>query len=159
MENASKALTMAGGVLISLLVISLLVLFYNNLRSLESTKQSSEQVEKAAEFNKDFSAYERNVYGSELLSLINRVEDYNKRQAELEGYQPMEICVNITKNINEKYLKKGKTYKSTEFSSIMKNLENIDKSLITTIKGTVFKFKESKYDQNTGRITQISYEL
>ena len=52
MENASKALIMAGGVLIALLVIGLLVFFYNNLSGLQSIEQSNDDVEAITEFNK-----------------------------------------------------------------------------------------------------------
>ena len=52
MENASKALIMAGGVLISLMVIGLLVLFYNNLSGMQKIKTDSETEQQAAEFNK-----------------------------------------------------------------------------------------------------------
>ena len=42
MENASKALIMAGSVLIAILVIGMLVLGYRNLSSLEQQKEDSE---------------------------------------------------------------------------------------------------------------------
>ena len=45
MENASKALIMAGGILIALLVISLLVFFYNNVVDVQRINQSNEDVE------------------------------------------------------------------------------------------------------------------
>ena len=42
MENASKALIMAGSVLIAILVIGLLVFGYNQLSDLEQQKEDSE---------------------------------------------------------------------------------------------------------------------
>ena len=75
MENASKALIMAGSVLIAIVVISLLVIFFGNLRGLQNTTQSVEQVEQATEFNKQYDAYARDVYGSELLSIANKIND------------------------------------------------------------------------------------
>ena len=80
MENASKALIMAGAVLIALMVIALLVFFFNNIRDLQKTNLTSEEVQQIAEFNKQFDVYARDVYGSELLSLANKVVDYNKRE-------------------------------------------------------------------------------
>ena len=41
MENASKALIMAGSVLIALIVIGVLVLAYNNLSSLKQAEEDA----------------------------------------------------------------------------------------------------------------------
>ena len=59
MENASKALIMAGSVLVSLIIISLLVGFFHQMQNLQQTELSKEQVQQAAEFNKPYTAYER----------------------------------------------------------------------------------------------------
>ena len=50
MENASKALIMAGSILISIMVISLLVLVYNQLKSLEQTRENADATDKMAEY-------------------------------------------------------------------------------------------------------------
>ena len=86
MENASKALIMAGGVLIALLIIGILVVFFNNLSDWQKISQTSEEVEQITEFNKQYDVYERNVYGSELLSIANKIDDYNKRESNNKGY-------------------------------------------------------------------------
>ena len=70
MENASKALIMAGGIFIALLVITLLVFFYNNIVTVQNADEEAEIIEQAAEFNKQYDVYNRNnLYGSEILSL------------------------------------------------------------------------------------------
>ena len=45
MENASKALIIAGSVLVALMVISLLVIFFNNIRDLQGIEQDSEKIQ------------------------------------------------------------------------------------------------------------------
>lgn len=99
MENASKALIMAGAVLIALMVIALLVFFFNNIRDLQKTNLTSEEAQQAAEFNKQFDVYARDVYGSELLSLANKVVDYNKRESGNKGYTPIKLNVEIDNDI------------------------------------------------------------
>ena len=69
MENATKALEIAGGVLISLIIIGTIVFFYNRISEVKQTEHNTQAEEQAADFNKDYEVYNRNdVYGSELLS-------------------------------------------------------------------------------------------
>ena len=83
MENASKALAMAGGVLISLLVIGALLLMFNNLSDYQKVGEQDEREAQMIEFNNQFITYLRDkVRGNEILSLMNRVVDYNTRKVE-----------------------------------------------------------------------------
>ncbi len=122
MENASKALIMAGGILIALLVIGLLVFFYNNLSSLKSIEQSGEELEVVTEFNKQYEVYTRNVYGSEILSLANKIADYNKNEADNKGYSPIELQITFESDASKEFFKKG-TYTSTKIVNEVEKLE------------------------------------
>jgi len=94
MENASKALVMAGGILLSLLIISVVVMAFENIASLERQKASIEETEQAGQFNKRFDTFVRNgLYGSEIISAANLAIDYNKTSAENHGYDKIEIEV------------------------------------------------------------------
>ena len=99
MENASKALVMAGSILIGLLVLGALILLFNNLSSYQNADIQNTRQAQVVEFNNQFTTYIReDVRGNELYSLLNRVIDYNTRKT-LEGedgaieigYQPMSI--------------------------------------------------------------------
>lgn len=107
MENASKALIMAGSVLIAILVIGMLVLGYRNLSSLEQQKEDSES-DSTLNYMVKFEQFNRTLYGSELLSLANLQEDYNSSyDVNYEGYDRIEITV-VTKGIvNSSYFKEG----------------------------------------------------
>lgn len=105
MENASKALIMAGSVLIALLIIGALVLMFNSLSSYQKTNNESTTTAQTAEFNKQFETYNReDVRGSDLYSLLNKVIDYNRTQStagtgndkgqEL-AYEPMVVTFTI----------------------------------------------------------------
>lgn len=123
MENASKALIMAGGVLMALMVIGILVISFNNLSEWQKLEQSGEETKQAAEFNKQYEAYLRNVYGSELLSIASKVDDYNKREAENKGYTKIELYVQITSNMDNDFFKQG-TYTSSKLNEEIKKLED-----------------------------------
>lgn len=80
MENASKALLIAGGMLIALLIIGALVLMFNQIGDYEKGKQGVEKNSQIAEFNMDFVRYtEDNIKGVEIISLANKVINFNSK--------------------------------------------------------------------------------
>lgn len=82
MENASKALIMAGSVLIALMIIGALMLMFGNLTSYQETDTQGTRSAQIAEFNQQFETYDRDdVRGSDLYSLLNKAIDYNRRQS------------------------------------------------------------------------------
>ena len=52
MENASKALLMAAGVLIALIIIGALLLMFNNLSNYQETNTQNTRESQIVEFNK-----------------------------------------------------------------------------------------------------------
>lgn len=162
MENASKALIMAGSVLIALIVISLLVMFYNNIRNLQKTELSVEQQEKAGEFNKQYEVYQRDIYGSELLSLVNKINDYNKIEVENEGYTKIEIYVTFEKNVDSTYFSKG-TYNSStmknKINELDKKIEELGNQTIKSKKSSSITRKVSKLaTMRTADIEALGFE-
>ena len=102
MENASKALIMAGEVLISIIIISALVLMFNSLTSYQNVKAQNDREAEVIKFNNRYEAYNREaISGNDLFSLINQVVDYNERkstvgeQGEEFAYQPITINVDF----------------------------------------------------------------
>lgn len=131
MENASKALIMAGAVLIALMVIALLVFFFNNIRDLQKTNLTSEEVQQAAEFNKQYDVYARDVYGSELLSIANKISDYNKREADNKGYTKITLEVRVNNDIDSTYFKKG-TYTNSDLENKINEIEKEEEEVGNT---------------------------
>lgn len=81
MENASKALIMAGGILIAIIVIGALLIMINQVGNFQNTQDSSKKDSQLATFNLDFERYadDKGIYGSDIVSLINKVIDYNAK--------------------------------------------------------------------------------
>ena len=133
MENASKALIMAGSVLIALLVIGLLVIGYNQLSGLEQTRTDSDVNQKMVEYMRQFEQFNRTLYGSELLSLANVQEDYNTSEAREDvGYDRIEITVRINQGIvGSTYFVAG-THSLETIADDQKKLENDIASYETT---------------------------
>ena len=96
MENASRALIMAASVLIGIVIISAFILMMSNLTSYQESSYSSTLSSQIAEFNNQFTTYARdNIRGSDMISLMNKVVDYNTRYTGTEGYKTMEITINM----------------------------------------------------------------
>lgn len=82
MENASKALIMAGGILLALMIIGVLVLMFNQISSYQKTSTVSKKDSQIAIFNQDFAKYadEKELKGTDIISLVNKVVDYNSKE-------------------------------------------------------------------------------
>lgn len=105
MENASKALIMAGSVLIALMIIGALLLMANNLTNYQNTGIQTAREAQVIEFNNQYETYNRkDVRGSDLYSLLNRVVDYNRRKStkgtgkddgQYLAYEPIKITFDL----------------------------------------------------------------
>jgi hypothetical protein len=81
MENASKALIIAGAILISILIISFGVIILGQGSDVINNANMSEA--EIAAFNKKFEAYEgTNVRGSNVKQLMKTVAAHNRSQAD-----------------------------------------------------------------------------
>lgn len=95
MENATKALEMAGSVLIGMMIIGMLVFAYTQFSNLKQTEENAKAIEQASDFNMDYEAYNKDgAYGSEILSLANKVVDYNTRTQE-DGYTNIDLSIKL----------------------------------------------------------------
>ena len=128
MENAVKALEIASGVFLGLLILGALVLGYNRVSELRRTQYEVEQDQQSADFNKSYEAYNtKSVYGSEIFSLANKVVDYNKAYPAEEGYEELILAVTFTKDYGS-YFQKNMEYTAT---SITAQYETIAKKIRT----------------------------
>ena len=94
MENATKALIIAGGMLIAMLIVGLLVWGFGQIRSLQQEQTDQETIQEIIDFNERFEAYNRTtVRGYQMISLANLVYDTNSRYTETDGYNPVTITV------------------------------------------------------------------
>lgn len=104
MENASKALVMAGGVLIALMVIATLVYAANMWGIFPSASEESEASKQLAKFNMEYESYNKQVlYGTDLVSVLNKAIDYNKALPDAEkATAQINIQVTMKKNVDKK---------------------------------------------------------
>lgn len=135
MENASKALLMAGGILIALLVIGALVLLFSNLQDYQIKTNASEVQAEIANFNNQFEPYNKNnLTLMELKSLYNKILSNNSEHPEYT----------INTNI-----------KTKAYPDIDKNFSEIAEDEKIT---KVFKCTKIEYKNPGGRVSNIEFK-
>ena len=79
MENATKALLMAGGVLIAILIISIAVFLFTTYGSLGQSYEQTLSKTEIQKFNGNFTKFEgrEDISIQEIVTLTNFVRDYN----------------------------------------------------------------------------------
>ena len=83
MENASRALVMAGSVLIAILILGALLLMFNSLSSYQNQENQTREMEQIVEFNNQFLPYEKDdLTLMELKSVYNKIVSNNKTNAD-----------------------------------------------------------------------------
>ncbi|MBQ2835546.1 MAG: hypothetical protein IJE68_01760 [Clostridia bacterium] len=109
MENASKALLIAAGIFLAIMIVSLLVVLYNDISSYYTQKHEATLIEQTTKFNAKFENYHRNnIRGSDLISLMNKIIDYNATESYFDETNYERIKVTITLG-NEEVLEGFKT--------------------------------------------------
>ena len=105
MENASKALIIAGAILIAILLISIGIILINSGRDVTSTGTAGMNSQKIQTFNSQFTAYEGKRKWSEIKSRYNTVNASNATDSEHQ--------VEITVKTSETELTSTKIYTVT----------------------------------------------
>ncbi len=158
MENATKALEIAGSVLLGVLILGLLVFEYRKISNLKKVEEDVKVSQQSEDFNKKFEAYNRNLYGSELLSLANQIKDYNDRYAgektsqyENQGYQKVEVTIKIKTATNRLAAGTCKlSYFLEVYNDLAKDIEKMNKK-------NIYKNKSISYWANSGKETERNF--
>lgn len=82
MENASKALIIAGAILLSILLISLGIMIFNQAQT--TVQDSGMSQAEISTFNSKFTKYEGKIKGSQLKSLIQDINTNNSQDESSE---------------------------------------------------------------------------
>lgn len=163
MENASKALTIAGGILIGLLVIGALVLMFNQIGDYEKAQSKNKKNSQLAEFNNDYERYldDKGINGTDVISLINKVMDYNKRAskggtANSVNYDiKMSITVSGLNAFNVKY-----AYDGTSANSLFSNdtFTFNERSTNNSLKKLLDDFSKTEGNLGIEEMKKLAYE-
>lgn len=129
MENASKALIIAGSVLIAILLISLGLKVFNATDGVTEQVNTTGQIMEDASFNSQFLKYKGNQKGSQVELLIGVVRSYNAKNSG----NKVKVFVDDSEKTN--------------------NLSSIDINMSDSYKIS-FSYKDTS-GQDTGKVTEV----
>ena len=96
MENASKALLIAGGVLLAMMILALAVYVFTAMGGFAESQDRKKLTEQIEAFNNSYLAYNKSVmYGTDVLTVSNKAEENN-----LAYKDNLDYCVDV-KAINK----------------------------------------------------------
>ena len=158
MENASKALLMAGGILIALLVIGLFILMLAGLSDFQNSQNDIKKDSQIAKFNNEYMAYEKDdLTIMELKTIYNKIMSHNSKNPEMliefNGY----TGVGDTHNTLDKLGKYISGDTETEIEDVILNSEFSEIDEVIKMK-TSYKCIEIKYSDD-GYINSIFFKM
>lgn len=124
MENATKALLIAAGIFFGLLILTLCIYVFSQMTNYFNQTEEERLLAQITKFNSEYEKYETNdVRGNDLLSLINKIVDYNKRQADVDGIKYERMIIVIDVGDISSYTYDGKV-SNVKYNKIIKNCHN-----------------------------------
>ena len=169
MENASKALLIAGGILIGIITISIFYFSFGNVSSLVGETQENTQQKELLAFNSSFEAYNKKaMYGADIISVLNKAIDNNVTYKTDTEPQLADFYVNIV------FTYGGKTYSLRDNlgeiqSGYIDRIQNpnkyskIEQEEMYKFKSSVFKCTGVEYNGTTGsaagRVKQMTFSV
>lgn len=150
MENASKALIIAGGILIAMLVLSIAVYLFTTYASLGETYDQTLSATEIQKFNANFTKFDgrEDIIIQEIVSLANFVRSYNE--------QTGEETVNVSLGTTNLADSADSDKLSDELiDTIKKNSSKDDGS--GKVKLKYFKCENIKYNDKTGLVEYIKF--
>ena len=157
MENASKALLIAGAVLLAMIVVSAIVMVQRNMGDALKQQDKSLEAKQLAEFNMKYQSYQKELRGIDLRSLMNMADNDNTKDSRqivieftvkkrLDVATPTgEDCTILYSNIGD-----GRKNFEKEVS------ENADSTYLTNFNKRVFKCDRFELDE-TGRVKRMTF--
>lgn len=92
MENASKALIMAGSVLIAIIIIALLYSFITTLSTMQQEEDLLLLAEQTEKFNREYEAFQKKLLrGTDVVTVINKAMANNKKYDDQETVYDINI--------------------------------------------------------------------
>lgn len=171
MENASNALYIAGGVLIAILILSLLVLMWSGASGLFKSDEELKEEQQVAAFNTDYEAFNKNLLrGTEIISVINKAESNNRKYTKVASV-PTSRAIKQDEMSEEGYyieirfiLKDSMTIGSTTLTIDIEHTQdafyryiNSNSEAFKEFKRKIFDCTKTEYNTTTGRINCLVF--
>lgn len=136
MENASKALMIAGGVLIALIIITMFILMFSRLSNIQEEQEEQTKIEQIVAFNEQFEAYNKKVlYGTDVITVMNKAiqNNINMNATNIENRRYINIKLKLKDTIQTTIIRENMgTGKTEDFNNFNFIEEHFGYDLSTT---------------------------
>lgn len=142
MENASRALIIAGSILLGLITISLFYFMFNRISQYADITSKNTSQEELLAYNQGFEAYNKKLmYGTDIISVINKAIDNNSKY-DVQNDKNNEYYIDIEVKF------KGQIYTAVDI------YDKIDD--ISELKTKTFTCSNVSYNK-FGRVSKMSF--
>lgn len=140
MENASKALLMAAGILVGVLILALMVTLFATSSSLSKSYDNAKQEEAVQQFNANFTKYVREditITIHDVVTITNFANKYGVK-VKIDGV-----------TVDENY----------DYSQLIKNdvADYYYNKVTDAVSMNTYKLKIEEYSENTGYVSKIKF--
>ena len=166
MENGSKALIMAGGILIAIIIIAVLTRTLGIVNSFQKAQLTEEEQAQLVKYNEQYTKYiGQYMYGTEIITIVNKHNDsYNSGITYplnivvnfIEGYEYEEERIDIHGVRTKRKVTVNKLNLTADDES--GTYVAITSSAADSFRNRAFKCTGVGYDNSTGRINSISFQ-
>ena len=157
MENASKALLIAGGVLIAILILTIGVYLFATYGQLGESYEKNLSSGEIKKFNSNFIQFEgrntangnANITAQEIVTLYKFVKAYNEKN------ETSITNIKVENDSGSEILNSSNTLNEAELVDFIKNNSNDSASPYGII---YFECTNIEYDPNTGMVNRIEFK-
>ena len=153
MENASNALMMAGGVLIGILLLSVLVVAFNGAADLAKSYDDSLSTTSLQAFNNNFEKYTSEpVDIQSIITMTHFAKDYNTKNGLVKG-DSIYISVVCERKALEEQTDEELVQYLQDNTFVIDDQGNEDRTQFQQ-----YMCKSVEYNEGTGTVTKITFE-
>lgn len=171
MENASKALLIAASLIIGVMLLALVYVYGGKMSGYFTEKSDANRLQQLIKYNNKFENYNnKTIRGNELISIMNMVIDYNNYQSGIEGYERIEIEIDL-QNLEDQLLddkvssvaplfdvnSNGEITNKNSDNDI-KDISELSANILSGAKGNLTWLTETKLQKLSANIEWIAYD-
>ena len=155
MENASKALLIAGGVLIAILILSIGVYLFATYGQIGETYEQNLTSGEIKKFNSNFIKFEGrdNIKAQEIVTLYKFIKSYNEKN---DINISTSIATLEVEGTSVKILSTSTAYLSEE--NLVEFIEQYSNKDTNPYQIIYFECTQLKYNENTGMVNKIVFK-
>ena len=173
MENAARALEIAAGVLIGVLLMALIVYFFKTMGEWPQQQDDMMSSEQTSKFNLEYEVYgKKGMYGVDVISCLNKAKDNNDKYLPeakdklgflASGSYPDEYVINVFVHMNDSKLKESLEVYYIDQNNATRQKYEFGTGEISDTIGSVFgsQINFNKLEKNGLKVTnfQADYKL